>query len=319
MTSAKPATPDSIQEAATLLRVVLLDASPTETVYGLGADATNDAAVAAIFDTKKRPAFNPLIVHFANCEMLAPHVIMTDLATSLADAFWPGPLTLVLKRAPDTPISKLVSAGLETMAVRVPKHPIAQSLIRACNTPIAAPSANRFGDISPTRAEHVAASLGDGKALILDGGQTDIGIESTVIDLSENTPTLLRPGFVTQEMIEQVIGPLMIPKDNSEDGAHKSPGRELRHYAPKHPLRINVTELQPGDVLLAFGESIPDHGDMVLNLSPKGDLREAAANLFAMLHTLDRAAPKAIAVMAIPETGLGVAINDRLRRAAHSD
>ena len=301
--------------AGALIREGRLVAFPTETVYGLGADATSDAAVAAIFQAKARPRFNPLIVHFADRADLTPHVELDGRALALADRFWPGALTLVLARKPSSTLSRLVSAGLGTVAVRLPANDIARALITKAHRPLAAPSANRSGEISPTTAGHVARSLGTALAMILDGGPTTLGIESTVVDLSTAHATLLRPGAITREGIEPLIGTLNTPEDGAGAGPEKSPGRQARHYAPRHPLRINVTRPRAHEVLLAFGPEVPDGASPTLNLSPSGDLVEAAANLFAMLHELDSRAPDGIAVMPIPESGLGAAINDRLARA----
>lgn len=307
----------AIADAAALIRAGRLVAFPTETVYGLGADATNDGAVAEIFEAKGRPRFNPLIVHFTEPVEVARHVEMDDRTSKLAEAFWPGPLTLVLARKPTSTISRLVSAGLDSLAVRLPASDIAGSLIAAANTPLAAPSANRSGDISPTTAEHVARSLGSAPAMILDGGQTKVGIESTVVDLTAATPSLLRPGAVTGEEIAALIGALDCPAEGTGAGPEKSPGRLERHYAPHHSLRINVTAPRSDEVLLAFGPRVPKGAGPTRNLSTTGDLVEAAANFFAMLHELDAEAEDGIAAMPVPEIGLGVAINDRLRHAAH--
>ena len=301
---------ENIAKAARIIGEGGLVAFPTETVYGLGADATNDSAIAAIFEAKGRPRFNPLIIHFANATQVAAVVDFNEAAEKLARAFWPGALTMVLKRKPDCPVSLLASAGLDTLAVRVPNHPLAHALIEAVGTQVAAPSANRSGHISPTTAAHVEASLGDHVDAILDGGPCAIGLESTVVDLSTDTPTLLRPGGITREAIEAVIGPLAL-SDGSED-APRSPGMLKRHYAPMIPLRLNAEKPEPGEALLAFGPSVSARH---ANLSRSGDLNEAAANLFAMLHMLDQPGLKGIAVMPIPDTGLGIAINDRLKRA----
>ena len=315
----RPADAIAVAEAAALLRAGRLVAFPTETVYGLGADATNDVTVAHVFEAKGRPHFNPLIVHFASADAAAREVMFDDRARALAGAFWPGPLTLVLPRAVGTRISRLVSAGLDTIAVRVPGHVVAQKLLHEAGMPVAAPSANRFGDISPTTAAHVAQSLGSAPAMILDGGPARIGIESTVIDLSAPRAALLRPGGVPVEAIEAAIGALARPLDDPHGTAQKSPGRIARHYAPRTTLRADAREVRPGEALLAFGRDLPpgaEHAVRILNLSVTGDTTEAAANLFAMLHALDAAGAAAIAAMAVPEAGLGAAINDRLRRAA---
>jgi L-threonylcarbamoyladenylate synthase len=311
-----PATAENILDAARRLRAGALVAFPTETVYGLGADATDDRAVAAIFAAKERPRFNPLIVHVPNQAAAAREAVFDARAERLAASFWPGPLTLVLKRGAESRVSLLVSAGLDTVALRVPGHNVAHALLNAVGRPIAAPSANRAGEISPTEAAHVAASLGDRAALILDGGRCPVGVESTVVDLSGPTPLLLRPGGATREAIEAVIGPLGTASATG-DGPARSPGLIGRHYAPGRPLRLDVTTSGTADeALLAFGPAVPSGYGETLNLSPSGDLVEAAANLFAMLRALDRPEHRAVAVMPIPSTGLGLAINDRLRRAA---
>jgi L-threonylcarbamoyladenylate synthase len=310
----------SIDEAARLIREGELVAFPTETVYGLGGDATNERAVAKIFEAKGRPQFNPLISHVLDAGEAKRLVQWSDVADKLAARFWPGPLTLVLPRAKGSPIALLATAGLDTAAIRAPAHPMAQALIRAAGRPIAAPSANRSGAVSPTRAEHVAESLGDRLKLILDGGPCEVGLESTVLDLTTSTPTLLRPGGATREAIEAAIGPVALSHAvPSGDAAHKSPGQLASHYAPARPVRLNATNVAGDEALLAFGPRPPAGARQVLNLSPGGDLTEAAANLFAHLRALDRPTNARIAVMSIPQTGLGLAINDRLRRAAADD
>lgn len=316
-----PANEEAIAHAGALLREGRLVAFPTETVYGLGADATNDRAVAPIFETKGRPTFNPLIVHVSGREEAARHARFTPEADALARAFWPGGITLVLPRLATTPISLLVSAGLDTVALRAPGHPIAQALIRAADRPIAAPSANASGEVSPTRAQHVMASLGtrEALALILDGGSCPLGLESTVIGFPENgAPTLLRPGAIAREEIEKVLGRKLAAADAaSGEAGRSSPGQLASHYAPRAPLRLDVENPREDELLLAFGPHVPNCSRPVMNLSPSGDLREAAANLFAMLRSLDQLAEgHAIAVMPVPARGLGEAINDRLRRAA---
>jgi L-threonylcarbamoyladenylate synthase len=310
----------SIEAAARLIREGELVAFPTETVYGLGGDATNERAVAKIFEAKGRPQFNPLISHVLDAGEAKRLVQWSDVADKLAARFWPGPLTLVLPRAKGSPIALLATAGLDTAAIRAPAHPMAQALIRAAGRPIAAPSANRSGAVSPTRAEHVAQSLGDRVKLILDGGPCEVGLESTVLDLTTAPPTLLRPGGATREAIEAVIGPVAL-SDAVPNGttAHKSPGQLASHYAPALPVRLNATTVAADEGLLAFGSRPPAGARQTLNLSPDGDLTEAAANLFAHLRALDRPANTRIAVMPIPQTGLGLAINDRLRRAAADD
>ena len=305
----------AISEAAEILRAGGLVAFPTETVYGLGADASNDEAVAGIFAAKDRPSFNPLIVHVADATAAAALVAFTPIAKTLAAAFWPGALTLVLPRRPDCGISLLCSAGLDSLGVRAPAHPVAQRLLAACGRPLAAPSANRSGRISPTTADHVAESLGGRVPLILDGGPCALGLESTVLDLTGPRPLLLRPGGITEAEIEAVVGPLD-SADESAPERPRSPGQLESHYAPSRPLRLEARAVGPREALLAFGPGAPAGAAATANLSPRGDLTEAAARLFAALHELDRAELEAIAVMPIPEDGLGRAINDRLRRAA---
>jgi L-threonylcarbamoyladenylate synthase len=309
------ASDDSIAAAARLLIAGELVAFPTETVYGLGADATNDRAVARIFGAKGRPRFNPLIVHVPDAEAARAQVAFNRRADLLAARFWPGALTLVLPRRSSCRVSLLASAGLTSLAVRVPRHAVAHALLAACGRPIAAPSANASGKISPTAAEHVARSLGPKVAMILDGGRCPVGIESTVLDLTGPTPVLLRPGGVTAEELMDAIGPLAAP-DAASAGAPSSPGMLASHYAPALPLRLDVVGVRPGEALLAFGACSLGGAAVMENLSPSGDLVEAAANLFVMLRALDRAGLVGIAVMPIPDRGLGRAINDRLRRAA---
>lgn len=310
----------SIDDAARLIREGELVAFPTETVYGLGGDATNERAVAKIFEAKGRPQFNPLISHVLDAGEARRLVQWNDVADKLTARFWPGPLTLVLPRTKNSPIALLATAGLDTAAIRAPAHPMAQALIRAVGRPVAAPSANRSGAVSPTRAEHVAQSLGDRVKLILDGGPCEVGLESTVLDLTTATPTLLRPGGATREAIEAVIGPVALSNAiPSGDAARKSPGQLDSHYAPARPVRLYATSVDGDEALLAFGPRPLAGARQVLNLSPTGDLTEAAANLFAHLRALDRPANTRIAVMPIPQTGLGLAINDRLRRAAADD
>ena len=325
-----PATGEAIAEAAEAIRAGRLVAFPTETVYGLGADATDDRAVAAVFAAKDRPRFNPLIVHVPDAAAAKALAQFDRRAEALAAAFWPGPLTLVLPRRdsvlrPPTggtasPVSRLVSAGLETLALRVPDHGIARALLQACARPVAAPSANPSGRASPTTAAHVAALLGDRVDLILDGGPCRVGLESTVLDLGGAIPRVLRAGAVGPEDIAGCLGESVADASREaadDDEDRLSPGLSRRHYAPAVPLRLNATRARPGEALLAFGPEVPEMaGVTVLNLSPAADVVEAAANLFAMLHALDRPGISAIAVMPIPERGLGRAINDRLSRAA---
>ncbi|WP_173985332.1 L-threonylcarbamoyladenylate synthase [Magnetospirillum sp. SS-4] len=307
----RPATAAAIAEAAEILRDGGLVAFPTETVYGLGGDATCDRAVAAIFEAKGRPSFNPLIAHVASLEQAEALVEMTLDARRLAARFWPGPLTLVLPRRPDSPVSLLASAGLDSVAVRMPDHPVALALIAAAGRPLAAPSANRSGAVSPTEAGHVAECLGGRVALILDGGPCRVGVESTVLDLSGDRPAVLRPGGIEVETLEAVLG-LALPHGADRPDAPRSPGQMESHYAPGLPVRPDAAFAESGEALLGFGPAEA----ATLNLSPSGDLEEAAANLFAMLRALDRPEYGGIAVMPIPRYGLGLAINDRLRRAA---
>ena len=312
-TEIRPADEAAIAAAAKLLRAGGLVAFPTETVYGLGADAGNGRAVAGIFEAKGRPRFNPLIVHLADQAAAARTVRFDARARQVAERFWPGPLTLVLPRTADCPIDLLCSAGLDSLAVRVPDHPVASALLRASGCPLAAPSANRSGRISPSRAAHVAQSLGGRIPLILDGGPCAVGLESTVLDLCASRPRLLRPGAVTREALEALLGPL----DDAPTGeAPRAPGQLTSHYAPDLPLVLACREPTPDQTLLAFGPAVPPGAAATLNLSPSGDLTEAAANLFAFLRQLDQPDCAAIAVMPIPHHGLGAAINDRLQRAA---
>jgi L-threonylcarbamoyladenylate synthase len=313
-------TATAIEEAARLLRNGGLVAFPTETVYGLGGDATSERAVAAIFEAKGRPRFNPLIAHVPGVADAPRFVRWNDLAEKLAAKFWPGPLTFVLPRAERSPIALLATAGLDTVAIRAPSHPVAQALIRAAGLPLAAPSANRSGAVSPTRAEHVAESLGERVPVILDGGPCHVGVESTVLDLTGATPVLLRPGGATREAIETVVGRIAL-SDALPDGAsaRSSPGQLKSHYAPSRPVRLEATAVSADEGLLAFGPRPPAGAMLTCNLSPAGDLAEAAANLFSQMRALDRPGIGRIAVMPIPHTGLGLAINDRLRRAAADD
>lgn len=315
-----PLSDAALTRAAAALRTGRLVAFPTETVYGLGGDAGNDRAVAAIFEAKGRPSFNPLIVHVADVGHAESLVEFDERARALADLLWPGPLTLVLPRRATAPVSLLASAGLDSLAVRLPAHPAARALLQVFGGPLAAPSANRSGHVSPTAPVHVAEEFPDGGpgghlALILAAGRCSVGLESTVLDLTGARPTLLRPGAVTAEELGQILETEIASA--APDGAVKAPGMLASHYAPDRPVRLDATSANADEAVLAFG---PDRfmlgGGERLNLSPTGDLNEAAANLFAMLRSLDRAPARAIAVMPIPESGLGIAINDRLRRAA---
>jgi L-threonylcarbamoyladenylate synthase len=314
------ASAEAIRGAAAALRAGRLVAFPTETVYGLGADATDARAVAAVFEAKGRPRFNPLIVHVASLEAAADFGEIAGDGAALARAFWPGPLTLVLRKREGCPVADLATAGLDTVAVRVPAHPVAQALLKAAEVPIVAPSANRSGHVSPTTAEHVAADFagagGASIATILDGGTATIGLESTVVDATGAEVVVLRLGAVAREDIARVLGRPVAVATGAAD-APASPGMLARHYAPRARLRLDATDVGDDEALLAFGHTqVPVHGGPMLNLSWSGDLVEAAANLFAALRTLDAAGTEAIAVMPIPEQGLGEAINDRLRRAA---
>jgi L-threonylcarbamoyladenylate synthase len=308
--------PGEIEEAARALRAGRLVAFPTETVYGLGAVATNDRAVAAIFAAKGRPRFNPLIVHVTDRASARALVRWSATAERLAAGFWPGALTLVLPRGEGCPLSLLVSAGGDTVGLRAPAHPVARALLLATVLPVAAPSANPAGRVSPTTADHVEAGLGDRIDLIVDGGPCPIGVESTVLDLTCAPPRLLRPGGVTRDQLEAVIGPLAAPAAASGAKGLRSPGRLASHYAPTRPLRLDAGTVAADEALLAFGPRPLPGAAMTLNLSAAGDLEEAAANLFAMLRALDRPEHRTIAVMPIPAHGLGEAIRDRLIRAA---
>jgi L-threonylcarbamoyladenylate synthase len=302
---------NSIAEAARILRGGGLVAFPTETVYGLGAGATNGQAVARIFEAKGRPRFNPLIVHVPGLDEARGLAEFNDRALALAVRFWPGPLTLVLPLRPGgTPhLSELVTAGLETIAIRVPSHPVAQRILAEVRGPIAAPSANISGRVSPTSARHVQEDFGESLGMILDGGSTEKGLESTILALTP-AATLLRPGSVPREEIEEFLGSGLLDFDGTGVVA---PGQLPSHYAPRAALRLNAKAAQAGEVLLGFGPNAPAGS---LNLSSTADLREAAANLFAHLRALDSQCAGRIAVMPVPEKGLGAAINDRLRRAS---
>ena len=307
--------PPGIDEAIEHLRNDRLVAFPTETVYGLGGDATSDLSVARIFAAKERPRFNPLIIHLPDVTAVRNYVVFDDRAKRLADLFWPGALTLVLPRQPDCRVSLLASAGLDSLAVRIPAHPLAQQLLRAVGRPIAAPSANRSGRVSPTTAAHVRDELGDRVSLILDGGPCRVGIESTVLDLTQEPARLLRPGGIAQAAIEAAIGPIERAAPIADGTARASPGMMTSHYAPGLPVRLDALDPRPGEAFLAFGPPpAGTHPDV--QLSTHGDTSEAAQHLFTALRALDRPEFTGIAIMPIPEDGLGAAINDRLRRAA---
>ncbi|WP_264211013.1 L-threonylcarbamoyladenylate synthase [Leisingera thetidis] len=302
------ATATGIARAAQLLRQGELVSFPTETVYGLGADARQGASVAAIYEAKGRPSFNPLIAHLHSAEAAQRYVVWNATAETLAQAFWPGPLTLVLPLRDGHGISPLVTAGLDTLGVRVPAHPAGQALLQALDGPVAAPSANPSGRISPTTAAHVRAGLGGRIAAILDDGACGVGLESAIIGLAGPEPVLLRPGGLAAEQIEAVLGRKLAQRDAGDPLT--APGQLLSHYAPGAPVRLNAAKPGGGELYLGFGP-----GDCDLNLSRDADLAEAAANLFGHLHRLD-ALGKPIAVAPVPDHGLGEAINDRLRRAA---
>jgi L-threonylcarbamoyladenylate synthase len=309
-----PATPDAIRRAAQALARGEIVAFPTETVYGLAANALDACAVAKVFAAKERPRFNPLIVHVPGLAEAGEYGLVNEAARKLASAFWPGPLTLVMKRRSTCGVADLVSAGLDTIALRAPAHPVAQALLAKAALPLAGPSANRSGRISPTAAAHVEAELGDRPAMILDGGPSPVGIESTVVSVVCE-PALLRPGAVPREAIERVLGAPLAAAKAAERAA--SPGQLPSHYAPLTPLRLDARAVRADEALLAFGGDVPAGARVTVNLSQSGNLEEAASRLFGALRELDRAGAAAIAVMPIPANGLGEAINDRLRRAAN--
>lgn len=310
-----PANPQAIAEAAACLRAGGLVAMPTETVYGLAADATDERAVAAIYAAKGRPRFNPLIAHVADAAAAGREGRLDDFARRLIEAFWPGPLTIVAPVAATCRVSLLARAGLDTLALRCPDHPVAQALIAAAGVPLAAPSANRSGCVSPTTAAHVAADLDGRIDWILDGGPARHGVESTIVACLGGRPRLLRPGALTRERIEAVLGVAL--DDAASGGAPIAPGQLASHYAPRARLRLGACAVADDEAALDFGGALTHSGAAArLDLSPSGDLEEAAARLFAYLRTLDDSGAARIAIAPIPERGLGVAINDRLRRAA---
>jgi L-threonylcarbamoyladenylate synthase len=354
-----PAGPTAIDEATAVLAAGRLVAFPTETVYGLGADAADDEAVARLYAAKERPSFNPLIAHVAGnvagtvagntadgaSGMAAEETAAVEAARRLAHfdapalklaaAFWPGPLTLVLPKAPGCPVGQLATAGLDTIAVRAPSHPVARAILAAFGRPVVAPSANRSGRVSPTSARHVEADLAGRIDLIIDGGAAPVGVESTVVACSGGEVTLLRPGAIPRAAVERVLGrAVTIASTACDPGAGRAPadprsdpgqprphapGMLASHYAPRATVRLDAVSVASGEALLAFGPVLPpDAGQarLVLNLSSRGDLIEAAANLFSHLRLLDGAGTSSIAVMPVPDEGLGEAINDRLRRAA---
>jgi len=299
---------NDVRKAAEILRGGGLVAFPTETVYGLGADATHDLAVARIYEAKGRPQFNPLIAHVAEVDAALALAEFPAAALALAARFWPGPLTLVLPRKAGCPVSLLASAGLPSIALRVPQHSLALELIRETGRPIVAPSANPSGRISPTTAAHVREGLGAKVDMVLDGGRCEVGLESTIVSLLDDTPRLLRAGGLARDKIEKVLDRKL---ETALAGPLHAPGQLQSHYAPHARLRLNATDWRAGEARLGFGAV-----NAPLNLSPKGDVVEAAANLFSMLHQLDASGSSTIAVAPIPDVGLGEAINDRLRRAA---
>lgn len=315
----KAATEDAIAEAAGLIRRGELVAFPTETVYGLGADATQGEAVAAIYEAKGRPSFNPLIAHVDSIAMAERLVTFDPLSRRLAEAFWPGPLTLVLPARADCPVSSLATAGLDTLAVRMPAHPVALKLIAAAGVPIVAPSANTSGHVSPTSAAHVYGDLSRRIPLILDGGRTEVGVESTILQLKDGTPFLLRPGGLAREDIEASTGLAVVRSEGDPGATPVAPGMLASHYAPRARVRLDARRVDAGEALIAFGGGVitgAAQAVRVLNLSPAGSLREAASNLFDMLRRADGPDISGIAVAPIPDHGLGEAIRDRLTRAA---
>jgi len=324
----KVTNPQNIAEAAEYLRNGDIVVIPTETVYGLAANACDNAAVQKIFDAKQRPSFNPLIVHVSDLSVAEKIAIFNDVARKAANHFWPGALTLILPKRNDANISDLVTAGLDTIAIRVPAQKTARILLKECALPLAAPSANSSGEPSATTPQHAAQSLGDNCPMILADGMCQIGLESTVLDLSGDMPTILRLGAITAEDLEPYLGSVKIDIQNKE--TPKSPGQLLKHYAPNIPVRLKAVDVKQGEALLAFGSlkfmglesggkasDLPD--TQCMNLSEESDLNEAAKNLFKMLRDLDKPEHSRIAVMDIPDTGIGAAINERLRRAAENN
>jgi L-threonylcarbamoyladenylate synthase len=316
-----PANEAAVATAARCLAEGGLVAFPTETVYGLGADAANPAAIARLYQAKGRPLFNPLIAHVGDLQAGMRIARFDAIATALAEAFWPGPLTLVLPKTRDCAVADLATAGLDTVAVRVPAHPVARAILLAFGGPVVAPSANLSGHVSPTTAEHVHSDLMGRIDLIVDGGAVAVGVESTIVGCFD-APMLLRPGGLPRGEIERVLGRALAqpPQDTDNDsGQPLAPGMLASHYAPRTRVRLNAERIEAGEALLAFGPGIVagmDASNAVMNLSARGDLHEAAANLFGYLRALDAKGARAIAVMPVPHHGLGEAINDRLRRAA---
>ena len=305
-------TKENILKAGELIKAGETIAFPTETVYGLGASAYNPQAIAKIYAIKNRPSFNPLISHIAEVDFLREYALTDDRVLALAKKFWPGPLTFILKRKDENPALDLACAGLKKISVRMPNHKVALDLIRAAGVPIVAPSANKSQTISPTTAQHVQNSLGDAVPMILDAGACKVGVESTIIDVSENQIVLLRAGGIALETLEEFLGEKILISDG-DPNKPSSPGQMLRHYAPKYATRINVMDPLPDEFYIGFGEM-----DCDLNLSPRGDLQEATANLFQMMHLAEEQGKKhKIAIAPIPNTDLGRAINDRIKRASY--
>jgi L-threonylcarbamoyladenylate synthase len=308
----------AIADAVRCLAAGGLIAFPTETVYGVGADATNGQAVGRVYEAKGRPAFNPLIAHVVDLAAAQALARFSADAAWLAEAFWPGPLTLVLPRAAACPVADLATAGLDSIAVRVPSHVVARAILAGFGKPVVAPSANRSGQVSPTTAAHVLADLGGRIELIIDGGATPVGVESTIIACLDE-PAMLRPGGVPREAIERALNKPLAQPSAAAENAPLAPGMLASHYAPRTPLRLDASGVAVGECLLAFGPHLvpgSEHAMRVLNLSDRGDLIEAAANLFSQLRALDGEGANTIAVMPVPRDGLGEAINDRLLRAA---
>lgn len=301
----------AIADATTRLQAGELVAVPTETVYGLAADSTNAIAIANIYRTKGRPDFNPLIVHVPDIDAARKIAMFNDLAATLAEKFWPGPLTLVIPKTSDCPVTPAVTAGLDTIALRCPAHPLMQELLEASGLFLAAPSANKSGEISPTTAKHVERSLRSAVPLILDGGRCETGVESTIVAIRDEDYQILRPGPITKEDLQRIIGKPGIAKQVS---TIEAPGQLMSHYAPSKPVRINAKQSEPDEYHIGFGDIDGDD-----NLSASGDLAEAATNLFAALHVADAAAKAQIAVAPIPKSGIGAAINDRLKRASQQE
>jgi L-threonylcarbamoyladenylate synthase len=301
----------SIDQAVILIKAGDVVALPTETVYGLAADACQSESVEKIFKIKGRPSFNPLIVHVHNLEQAKKFVQFNEMAEELANKYWPGPLTLVLPRKEASDISPHTFAGLSTLAIRCPAHPIMQTIIAKLGCPLAAPSANPSSRISPTRAEHVLEDF-DHQVSVVDGGPCRKGIESTIVDCTQNPPVILRHGALSAEE-------LGIKNQHTHTNEITAPGQMLKHYAPAKPLRLNIKSVEDDEALLAFGPQYPKNAAVILNLSERGDLEEAAQHLFDYLHELDKAHVSAIAVMPIPNNGLGIAINDRLKRASYKE